>query len=207
MEWIIINGNKSYWSERIFIISILLATIGMIKAQNSNNLISSKMEVPIEYKKWIKSYSIPMLPLASTRVNKDPKNSPDLKLESLQAKLLKKINQRNAIVSLECEIMNIGKGDFLSDPQKQVLLIYQMSGTQEGQLIGMMPFQNIKSNQSLTFHVPIQWSSIIEPNTHFTAIIALHPTIFDDKTIQNDDINVHNNMAELNADSINKLIQ
>lgn len=207
MEWIIINGNKSYWSERIFIISILLATIGMIKAQNSNNLISTKMEVPVEYKKWIKSYSIPMLPLASTRVNKDPKNSPDLKLESLQAKLLKKINQRNAIVSLECEIMNIGKGDFLSDPQKQVLLIYQMSGTQEGQLIGMMPFQNIKSNQSLTFHVPIQWSSIIEPNTHFTAIIALHPTIFDDKTIQNDDINVHNNMAELNADSINKLIQ
>ncbi|MBK9211410.1 MAG: hypothetical protein IPO14_00205 [Saprospiraceae bacterium] len=207
MEWIIINGNKSYWSERIFIISILLATIGMIKAQNSNNLISTKMEVPVEYKKWIKSYSIPMLPLASTRVNKDAKNSPDLKLEGFQAKLLKKINQRNAIVSLECEIMNIGKGDFLSDPQKQVLLIYQMSGTQEGQLIGMMPFQNIKSNQSLSFHVPIQWSSIIEPNTHFTAIIALHPTIFDDKTIQNDDINVHNNMAELNADSINKLIQ
>ena len=165
------------------------------------------MEVPVEYKKWIKSYSIPMLPLASTRVNKDAKNSPDLKLEGFQAKLLKKINQRNAIVSLECEIMNIGKGDFLSDPQKQVLLIYQMSGTQEGQLIGMMPFQNIKSNQSLSFHVPIQWSSIIEPNTHFTAIIALHPTIFDDKTIQNDDINVHNNMAELNADSINKLIQ
>lgn len=207
MEWIIINGNKSYWSERIFIISILLATIGMIKAQNSNNLISTKMEVPVEYKKWIKSYSIPMLPLASTRVNKDAKNSPDLKLEGFQAKLLKKINQRNAIVSLECEIMNIGKGDFLSDPQKQVLLIYQMSGTQEGQLIGMMPFQNIKSNQSLSFHVPIQWSSIIEPNTHFTAIIALHPTIFDDKTIQNDDINVHNNIAELNADSINKLIQ
>ena len=84
MEWIIINGNKSYWSERIFIISILLATIGMIKAQNSNNLISTKMEVPVEYKKWIKSYSIPMLPLASTRVNKDAKNSPDLKLEGLR---------------------------------------------------------------------------------------------------------------------------
>ena len=207
MECIILNGNKRYWSGRICFLWILITTISTIKAQNSNNLISSKMEVPIEYKTWIKTYSIPMLPLAHAGVNKDSKSSPDLRLEGFQARLLRKINQRNAIVSLECEILNIGKGDFLSDPQKQVLLIYQMSGTQDGQLIGMMPFYSIKSNQRLSFHVPIQWSANIEPNTHFTAIIALHPTIYDDKTIQNDDFNVHNNMADLNADSINKLIQ
>ncbi|MBP8114449.1 MAG: hypothetical protein KAY50_03770 [Chitinophagaceae bacterium] len=163
----------------------------------------AQVKIPLKLKPYIKTNKVPAVnklpPVDSLKKQIDPA------AKAINFSVVSRIDNLKAKVKIEGVVKNIGRDDFKSTPNRQVILLYEKNPGGASNLVATQSFQNLAKDAEIKTSFIREWDKSIEFPPSYILIISYDPDIYLDGNPDNNDTNSINNKMEKSSTGINTM--